>query len=96
MRMMAKEARGTAVFTRGVEVGRNLDTPRRRKPDKGGEAERWGLGDRQQARLWERKRKGKKGNKERKKNKVRKREQASSGGWPPAPAELAGAKPTAL
>lgn len=45
--MLAREARGTAVFTRGVEFGRNPDTPRR-KPDKGGEAERRGLRDRQQ------------------------------------------------
>lgn len=96
MRMRAREAPGTAGFTRDVEVGRNPDTPRRRKPDKGGEAERRGLRDRQQARLWERKRKKKKGNKERKKNTGRKRQQASSGGWPPAPAGLAGAKPTAL
>lgn len=47
MRMLAREARGTAVFTRGVEFGRNPETPRR-KPDKGGEAERRGLRDRQQ------------------------------------------------
>lgn len=64
--MRAREAPGTAGFTRDGEVGHNPDTPRRRKPDKGGEAERRGLRDRQQARLWERMRKGKKGNREKK------------------------------